>query len=290
MPFIVFHRREGLRTAAVAAVVALLFALPAADASEPEPRLVAEGGGRADRAAILSWEGTAAVPIDGTAPVRYSVWRRAGADEAAGETDPETASRLSALYGEDFAASMLAGGWLFFDELPARSVESYAVATPWSDGADGEGGVWPEIRVFAHAAADSLDPGAPPVPPDTTDAPADSLDPGAPPDSAPPPPFPSAAVESPPSAPALLPVLPNPFNPKVTVRFLLPESLPVLLAVYDTRGRLVAILADEFFDGGEREVVWDGRGDSGRAAPSGIYLIRLEAGGVHATGRAVLLR
>ena len=90
----------------------------------------------------------------------------------------------------------------------------------------------------------------------------------------------------------LLPNAPNPFNPSTRLAFALdsaPGPVPVRLEIVDLAGRRVRTVANGAFAAGRRhEVVWDGRDDSGRAAPSGTYFARLEAGGV-VTSRPVTL-
>jgi len=49
---------------------------------------------------------------------------------------------------------------------------------------------------------------------------------------------------------------PNPFKNSTTIRFSLPNSLRVKLAVTDILGREVAILKDEFMETGEQNVVF----------------------------------
>jgi hypothetical protein len=72
---------------------------------------------------------------------------------------------------------------------------------------------------------------------------------------------------------------PNPFNPRTTIRFDLPDAGQARLAVYDVAGRLVKVLVEGETLAGSHEAVWDGRDASGRAVPSGSYLARLVAGG-----------
>lgn len=83
---------------------------------------------------------------------------------------------------------------------------------------------------------------------------------------------------------------PSPFNPRTSVTFSLREPARVELAVYDTRGRRVAVLADEVFAAGLAGVEWNGRDDAGREVPSGTYLITARGGGEVATRKAVLVR
>lgn len=84
--------------------------------------------------------------------------------------------------------------------------------------------------------------------------------------------------------------VPNPFNPSTTIRFELPSAGRARLGVYDLAGRLVKVLVDERRDAGDHEVSWDGRDQSGRAAPSGTYLARLIADGAAVAVRMTLVR
>ncbi|MBN2172082.1 MAG: T9SS type A sorting domain-containing protein [Candidatus Krumholzibacteriota bacterium] len=86
------------------------------------------------------------------------------------------------------------------------------------------------------------------------------------------------------------PSYPNPFNPLTTIGFTLPAAGPVELAVYDVAGRRVATLVDRPLAAGAHRETWGGTDDSGRRVASGVYLLRLSAGGRTATRKAVLLK
>jgi hypothetical protein len=88
----------------------------------------------------------------------------------------------------------------------------------------------------------------------------------------------------------LYPCRPNPFNPRTTIKYDLPESGPVRLSVFDVAGRLVRTLVDESMAQGSHEAVWDGRDSSGREVGSGSYLARLEFGGKVEVARMGLVR
>jgi len=75
---------------------------------------------------------------------------------------------------------------------------------------------------------------------------------------------------------AFAPAQPNPFRSATTLRFTLPGSGRVRLAVYDVTGRRVRTLVEGFRAAGGQAVEWDGRDDAGAAAPAGLYLYRLE--------------
>lgn len=87
-----------------------------------------------------------------------------------------------------------------------------------------------------------------------------------------------------------LTVLPNPANPRATVRFTLPEAAVVDLRIVDLRGRQVRALTAGPFPPGSHAVNWDGRGDEGRAVSSGVYLVRLTAGQALTSTRLALIR
>ena len=81
---------------------------------------------------------------------------------------------------------------------------------------------------------------------------------------------------------------PNPFNPSTTLSFELAEATNVRLAIYDIRGRVVSVLHEGMLQAGRQEVVWGGCNGAGQAAPSGVYLYRLESAAGSRTGRMVL--
>ncbi len=84
---------------------------------------------------------------------------------------------------------------------------------------------------------------------------------------------------------------PNPFNPRTTVAFTLTTPSAVTLRLHDAAGRLVRDLASgEAWPAGRHEVVWDGRDDRGREAPSGLYLAQLEAAGTALICKLLLAR
>lgn len=78
-----------------------------------------------------------------------------------------------------------------------------------------------------------------------------------------------------PTRTALLPNLPNPFNPSTQVRFELARPGPVRVRIYDVRGRLVRTLVDGFRDAGVWDEEWSGRDDDGRSVASGVYHVQL---------------
>jgi len=93
-----------------------------------------------------------------------------------------------------------------------------------------------------------------------------------------------------PSRIATLDAAPNPFNPRTTIRFGLSAAGRVRLTVYDIAGRRVRTLVDAILPSGTHEAIWDGRDAGGRAAASGSYFARLEAGDTVQALRMSLVR
>jgi hypothetical protein len=90
------------------------------------------------------------------------------------------------------------------------------------------------------------------------------------------------------SAPALFLLeqnYPNPFNPSTKVRFSLPHSARVSLKLYDLLGREVMTLLEEELTAGVHDVPFDAAGLS-----SGVYVYRLQAGGLIAARKMVFCK
>ena len=89
---------------------------------------------------------------------------------------------------------------------------------------------------------------------------------------------------------ALWPNYPNPFNGGTTIRFALPETAEVELAVFNLAGQQVATPAAGLREAGVYSLNWDGRDDRGRGLASGVYLYRLRAGRKAETRKLVLVK
>jgi len=96
-----------------------------------------------------------------------------------------------------------------------------------------------------------------------------------------PPPIPRAGASRVLSASSV----PNPFNPRTTIRYYAPRNAKVSITVFDVLGRRVASMVNEDQTAGDHEVVWDASVFS-----SGIYYYLLSADGQRARGRLVLLK
>ncbi|MBU0740880.1 M6 family metalloprotease domain-containing protein [bacterium] len=91
--------------------------------------------------------------------------------------------------------------------------------------------------------------------------------------------------------PAMLrPASPNPFNPVTALKYHVPAGArEVGLSVYDQRGRLVRDLSASP-EAGWQERSWDGRDETGRNLPSGIYFARLNVDGALRIQKLALLK
>jgi len=78
---------------------------------------------------------------------------------------------------------------------------------------------------------------------------------------------------------------PNPFNPSTLIPFILARDCRVRLTVYNLAGERVAELVDGVLPAGAHEVTWNASG-----LASGVYLVRLEAGGFVGTGKMTLVK
>lgn len=83
---------------------------------------------------------------------------------------------------------------------------------------------------------------------------------------------------------------PNPCNPLSEIRFSLSSPAHVSLDLFDVRGWKVRTLIQGSVDSGEHRAQWNGTDDEGRMMPSGVYLVRLQAGATESSMRLTLVR
>jgi len=72
---------------------------------------------------------------------------------------------------------------------------------------------------------------------------------------------------------------PNPFNPSTTIEVGLHTAAHLQVAVYNVLGQKVATLVDENRDAGIYSIIWNGNAETGVAASSGVYFVRMSASG-----------
>ncbi|MCE1165318.1 MAG: T9SS type A sorting domain-containing protein [Bacteroidetes bacterium] len=78
---------------------------------------------------------------------------------------------------------------------------------------------------------------------------------------------------------------PNPFNPSTTIKFSVPVKAFVSLKIYDTAGRFVASVYNNYVEAGAYEVKWDAS-----LLSSGQYFVRMESGSFVKTTGVTLIK
>ena len=94
----------------------------------------------------------------------------------------------------------------------------------------------------------------------------------------------------PPPQPSPSPRTTPPFNPETTIRFDLPQSQDIELAIYNLAAQRVATLVQGHREAGSYSVRWDGVDDAGLELASGVYFYPLTAGERVETRKLLLLR
>ena len=72
-------------------------------------------------------------------------------------------------------------------------------------------------------------------------------------------------------------VRPNPLNPATELLFTTSREGMVRVTIYDSRGRLVKSLMEEFRAAGEHRLAWDGSNARSQKVASGVYFFRIQA-------------
>jgi|GEM_PF-756643 len=84
----------------------------------------------------------------------------------------------------------------------------------------------------------------------------------------------------------LLPAYPNPFNPKTTIIYQLPQAEHVTMIAYDMSGRIVeTLMTNEAKEPGIYTLNWEPR-----TLASGVYIIRIRAGKFVSTQKCMILK
>ena len=89
----------------------------------------------------------------------------------------------------------------------------------------------------------------------------------------------------------LKPSFPNPFTGVTNIDYSISSASDVRLRIFDAGGRLVRVLVNaRNRTPDDYRSSWNGRDDSGRKVPSGVYFCKLEAGGAARSRRMVFIR
>ncbi len=82
---------------------------------------------------------------------------------------------------------------------------------------------------------------------------------------------------------------PNPFSSEIDFEIFFPYWVDVSVSVFDCKGALVRLLADETILKLSWKIVWDGRDDDGRRVSAGIYFISIRYGDLRETRKIVFI-
>lgn len=83
---------------------------------------------------------------------------------------------------------------------------------------------------------------------------------------------------------------PNPFNGTTKINYSLQEDTDVMVAVYNSAGRLVKVLVHQLMAAGKHTAVWDGTDFNDREVASGIYLVSIKTDNFSATKKMMMLK
>jgi hypothetical protein len=83
---------------------------------------------------------------------------------------------------------------------------------------------------------------------------------------------------------------PNPFNPKTTLHYDLPEDAMVNITIYDMMGKIVSNLVSSQQNAGYKSIQWDATNNAGQPVSAGVYLYTIQSGEFTQTKKMVLLK
>ena len=83
---------------------------------------------------------------------------------------------------------------------------------------------------------------------------------------------------------------PNPFNPKTTLHYDLPEDAMVNITIYDMMGRIVSNLVSSQQNAGYKSIQWNATNNIGQPVSAGLYLDTIQVGKFKQTKKMVLLK
>ncbi|MDD2331208.1 MAG: T9SS type A sorting domain-containing protein [Candidatus Cloacimonetes bacterium] len=83
---------------------------------------------------------------------------------------------------------------------------------------------------------------------------------------------------------------PNPFNPRTTLAFNLPQPGLTQIEIYNLKGQKVKTLHSGYLPQGRHQLSFGGTDDSGRALSSGIYFARISQGKASKTIKLILMK
>ncbi|MFO7660809.1 MAG: FlgD immunoglobulin-like domain containing protein [Candidatus Cloacimonadaceae bacterium] len=92
------------------------------------------------------------------------------------------------------------------------------------------------------------------------------------------------------TATTLLGNYPNPFKQQTKITYHVKDEAPVLLEIYDLKGRKVRTLTSGRAKAGSHTIDWKGTDQSGKAVAGGVYFLRMTSGSYTSARKLMLLR
>jgi hypothetical protein len=86
------------------------------------------------------------------------------------------------------------------------------------------------------------------------------------------------------------PISPNPFVCATKIKYQLPKASMVYLAIYNTTGQRVKMIAKGVQNAGVHTNYWNGRDEMDNRVCAGLYFVRLKAGDQQATRKLILVK
>ncbi|TAK53062.1 MAG: T9SS type A sorting domain-containing protein [Bacteroidetes bacterium] len=83
---------------------------------------------------------------------------------------------------------------------------------------------------------------------------------------------------------------PNPFNPSTQFKMEIPQLTDIDVSVFDVLGRKIATIANGTKQSGFYTVEWNGVDDNGFSVPTGVYIVRMNAGEFSETRKILLMK
>ncbi len=166
------------------------------------------------------------------------------------------------LYESIYTYSM--GEYVGVDLVLANGYGYWILASEDAELTMGDGSLYRELRTVDHG---SLEGSVPPPPP------LHELEPISIPDNF-----------------VLHGAYPNPFNSATEISFSLSEDSKVTLDIFDVDGRAIATKTVGELKAGRNALRWDGKDNSGNIVSSGMYMYRIQAEDIKATGNVLFVK
>jgi Spy/CpxP family protein refolding chaperone len=83
---------------------------------------------------------------------------------------------------------------------------------------------------------------------------------------------------------------PNPFHPETVSGYTLKEAGNITVSIFNAQGERVREFDAGYQQAGPFQIIWDGKSDSGKNVPSGMYVYKIQAGNEEFTGRMLMMK